>query len=228
MLGTALTTAIALAVAVPLGLLAAIYLAEFATAELRRVIDPTFELLGGVPTVVLGYVALVFLTPMLQRAVPGLSSFNALSPGVVIGVMIVPMIASLSCRAIEAVPLGLREGAWALGVGEARTIVKIVLPAAASGVGASILLASSRAIGETMIVAIAAVAAGQGSSSGLDPRGPVQTMTAYIVQTPPTDAAVRSTIFALGASLFVLTVALNLVAQRMVPRARAEGGHERA
>lgn len=219
--GTFLTAAIAIAVALPLGLLAAIYMAEFATARMRRVLKPTLELLAGIPTIVYGYFALVFLTPLLQRFIPGLAGFNALSPGIVMGVMIVPMIASLSEDAIHAVPRSLREAAWGLGAGEAQTIFRVVLPAAFSGIAASVVLAVSRAIGETMIVTIAA---GQRPWLTLDPRVPIETMTAYIVQVAlgdvPADTLAARTIFAVGTSLFLLTFVTNLIAQRLAARLR--------
>ena len=224
--GTFLTSAIAIAVALPLGLLAAIYLAEFASPGLRRVLKPTLEILAGIPTIVFGYFALVFLTPLLQRVVPGLAGFNALSPGIVMGIMIVPMIASLSEDAIRAVPRSLREAAWGLGAGEAQTIFRVVLPAAYSGIAASIVLAVSRAIGETMIVTIAA---GQRPWLTLDPRVPIETMTAYIIQIAlgdvPADTLAHRTIFAVGTTLFVLTFVTNLIAQRLTRRFR-EGGYE--
>jgi phosphate transport system permease protein len=219
--GTFLTSAIAIVVALPLGLLAAIYLAEFATPKLRRVLKPTLEILAGIPTIVFGYFALVFLTPLLQKLVPGLAGFNALSPGIVIGIMIVPMIASLSEDAIHAVPRSLREAAWALGGGEIQTIFRVILPAAFSGIAASVVLAISRAIGETMIVTIAA---GQRPWLTLDPRVPIETMTAYIVQVAlgdvPADTLAYRTIFAVGTTLFVMTFLTNLVAQRLARRFR--------
>jgi phosphate transport system permease protein len=217
--GTLLTTAIAVAVAVPLGLLAAIYMAEFASPRARKILKPTLELLAGVPTVVYGYFALTFMTPLLQRFVPGLAGFNALSPGIVMGIMIVPVVASLSEDAIFAVPASLREGAYALGAGRVATIVRVVLPSAFSGIAASVILGLSRAIGETMIVAIAA---GQQPRLTLDPRVPIETMTASIVQVSlgdtPTGTLEYRTIFAVGMSLFVMTLALNLVSHRLRKR----------
>lgn len=217
--GTFLTTSIALAVAVPFGLLAAIYLGEFAPSSMRRVLKPTLELLAGVPTIVYGYFALVVLTPMLQRVMPDLGGFNALSPGIVMGVMITPMIASLGEDALRSVPDGLREGAYALGAGKLATVFRVVLPTARSGIVASLVLATSRAIGETMIVAIAA---GQQPRLTLDPRVPVETMSAFIVQIglgdTPTGTLAYQTIFAVGASLFVVTFAANLLSQRLARR----------
>jgi phosphate transport system permease protein len=214
--GTLLTTAIAVAVALPLGLLAAIYLAELAPERLRRVLKPTLEILAGIPTVVYGYFALIYITPALQHVVPGLAGFNALGPGIVMGIMILPIIASLSEDAIYAVPANLREASFALGAGKLRTIFRVVLPSAFSGIGAAVILGVSRAIGETMIVAIAA---GQQPRLTLDPRVPIETMTAFIVQvslgdTPAGTLAYR-TIFAVGLALFLLTLILNVVAHRL-------------
>lgn len=219
--GTMLTSLIAVVVGLPFGLLSAIYLSEFASPRFRRVAKPALELLAGVPTVVFGYFALVIITPALQVFMPELSGFNALSAGLVMGLMIVPLISSLSEDALWAVPRGLREGAWALGAGKVETILSVVLPGARSGLFAAFTLAVSRAIGETMIVAIAA---GQQPRLTLDPRSPVETMTAYIVQISmgdvPVDTLEYRTIFAVGASLFVLTFGLNLIGRRFVPRAQ--------
>ncbi|MGE0405788.1 MAG: phosphate ABC transporter permease subunit PstC [Candidatus Korobacteraceae bacterium] len=216
MMGTMLTTVIALTTAIPLGLLAAIYLSEFAGPKLRRLLKPMLEILAGVPTVVYGYFALTFVTPFLQALVPGLSGFNALSPGIVMGIMIIPIIASLSEDAIFAVPRVLREGAFALGASRVSTIFRVILPSAFSGIAASVILGVSRAIGETMIVAIAA---GQQPRFTLDPRVPIETMTAYIVQVSlgdtPTGTLEYSTIFAVGLVLFLMTMALNLVSFRL-------------
>jgi phosphate transport system permease protein len=214
--GTLLTTAIAIAVAVPLGLLAAIHLAEFSGPKSRKLLKPALELLAGVPTVVYGYFALTFVTPVLQRVVPGLAGFNALSPGIVMGIMIVPIVASLSDDAISAVPASLREGAYALGAGKLATILRVTLPSAFSGIAASVILGLSRAIGETMIVAIAA---GQQPRLTLDPRVPIETMTAYIVQVSlgdtPTGTLEYRTIFAVGLSLFLMTLMLNVASHRL-------------
>jgi phosphate transport system permease protein len=214
--GTLLTTAIAIAVAVPLGLLAAIYLSELAGERTRRRIKPLLELLAGVPTVVYGYFALTFLTPLLQRVIPGLGGFNALSAGIVMGIMILPVVTSLSEDAIFAVPSNLREGAYALGAGKVATIRKVVVPAAFSGIAAAVILGLSRAIGETMIVAIAA---GQQPRLTFDHRVAIETMTAYIVQVSlgdtPTGTLEYRTIFAVGASLFLMTLALNVVSHRL-------------
>ncbi len=219
--GTVLTSAIAVSVALPFGLLAAVYLSEFASARARNWLKPTLEILTGVPTIVYGYFALVFLTPLLQTFIPGLAGFNALSPGIIMGVMIIPMISSLSEDAIYSVPQNLREGAYALGAGKLQTIFRVVIPTALSGVAASVVLAVSRAIGETMIVAIAA---GQQPRLTADPRVPVETMTAYIVQVglgdTPTGTLEYRTIFVVGASLFAMTFVTNMFSQRLARRFR--------
>jgi len=219
--GTLLTSGIAIAVAVPFGLLAAIYLSEFAPPWARRTVKPTLELLAGVPTIVYGYFALVFVTPILQAVMPSLSGFNALSAGLVMGIMIIPMISSLSEDALSAVPGSLREAAYGLGSSKLSAIFRIVLPAATSGVLASIILATSRAIGETMIVAIAA---GQQPRFTLDPRVPIETMTTYIVQISMGDVPAGTleyrTIFAVGSALFVMTFAMNLFSHRLSRRFR--------
>ena len=220
--GTLLTTGIAVLVALPMGLLAAIYLSELATARVRALLKPALEILAGVPTIVYGYFALTVVTPALQKVIPGLAGFNALGPGIVMGIMIVPMIASLSEDALYAVPQGLREGAYALGASKLPTIFRVVLPAGLSGIGESVVLAVSRAIGETMIVTIAA---GQQPQLTADPRVPIETMTAYIVQVSmgdtPTGTLEYRTIFAVGAALFVLTFAMNLASQLLRRRFRA-------
>jgi phosphate transport system permease protein len=219
--GTLLTSAIALVVAVPFGLLAAIYLSEFAPSIVRRTLKPTLEMLAGVPTIVYGYFALVFLTPVLQSAVPGLSGFNALSAGMVMGIMIIPMISSMSEDALRAVPNSLREAALGLGSTKLSAILKVVVPAATSGVAASVILALSRAVGETMIVAIAA---GQQPRFTLDPRVPIETMTTYIVQISmgdvPGGTREYRTIFAVGSALFVMTFFMNVFSQRLARRFR--------
>ena len=219
--GTLLTTAIAISVALPLGLLAAIYLSEFASARTRKVIKPTLELLAGVPTIVYGYFALVFLTPILQAVVPGLAGFNALSPGIIMGIMILPMISSLSEDAIYAVPDSLREGAYALGASKVPTILRVVLPSALSGIAAAVTLAVSRAIGETMIVTIAA---GQQPNFTLDPRVPIETMTAFIISISkgdtPTGTLEYRTIFAVASALFIMTFIMNMVSHRLARRMR--------
>jgi phosphate transport system permease protein len=218
---TFLTSIIALAVAVPVGLLAAIYLSEYAPDRLRTILKPMLEVLAGVPTVVYGYFALLFVTPLLQVLIPSLSGFNALSAGLVMGVMIIPLVASLSEDALYAVPQTLRDGSYAMGASHAQTVTRVVVPAALSGIVASFILAVSRAIGETMIVAIAA---GQSPNLTLNPFVPVATMTAYIVQVSlgdvPTGTLEFRTIFAVGMTLFLMTFALNLLSYRIVTRFR--------
>jgi phosphate transport system permease protein len=207
--------------ALPLGLLAAIYLSEFSSPRLRRWLKPALELLAGIPTIVYGYFALVFVTPALQKVVPGLAGFNSLGAGVVLGVMLIPMISSLSEDALFAVPHSLREAAFALGAGRLPTILRVVLPSAMSGIAASVILAASRAVGETMIVAIAA---GQQPRLTLDPRVPVETMTAYVVQVSmgdtPTGTLEYRTIFVVGAALFLMTFAMNALSHSFKRRFR--------
>jgi phosphate transport system permease protein len=221
--GTALVSAIAMAVALPAGLLSAIYLSEYAPDWVRRIVKPILELLAGVPTVVYGYFALMFVTPLLQRVLPGMAGFNALSPGIVMGVMILPLVSSLSEDALHAVPNGLREGAYALGATRMQATLRVVVPAAMSGISAAAILAMSRAIGETMIVAIAA---GQQPRLTLDPTVPIETMTAFIVQVSLGDTPVGTleykTIFAVGMLLFAGTFALNLFSNWLRERFREE------
>ena len=220
--GTLLTTAVAIVFAVPVGLLAAIFLSEYASTRLRRWLKPALEILAGVPTVVYGYFALTFVTPLLQDAIfPKLQIFNALSAGLVMGVMIIPTIASVSEDAIYAVPRSLREGAYALGATRREVATRIVVPAALSGIVASVILGISRAVGETMIVAIAA---GNLANLTYNPLESVQTMTAFIVQVASGDTATGTltfnTIFAVGMTLFVMTLILNLISYWFVRRYR--------
>jgi phosphate transport system permease protein len=221
--GTVLVSSIAMLVALPMGLLSAIYLSEYAPAGLRRIIKPILEILAGVPTVVYGYFALMFVTPLLQRFVPGLAGFNALSPGIVMGIMILPLVSSLSEDAMQAVPRGLREGAYALGATRMQTSLSVVVPAAFSGITAACILAVSRAIGETMIVAIAA---GQQPRLTGNPLVPIETMTAYIVQVSlgdtPQGTLEYRTIFAVGMLLFLMTFTLNLASTWLRERFREE------
>ena len=218
---TVLTSVVALGFALPVGLLAAIYLSEFAANRTRRIVKPLLEILAGVPTVVYGYFALLFVTPLLQFFFPSLSGFNALSAGLVMGVMILPIVISLSEDALYAVPTGLRDAGFALGATRFEVSTKIVVPAALSGIVAAFVLAVSRAIGETMIVAIAA---GQSPRLGLNPLVPVETMTAYIVQVSlgdtPTGTLEFKTIFAVGMTLFLMTLVLNIFGNRLVRRYR--------
>jgi phosphate transport system permease protein len=218
---TALTSFIALLVAVPLGLLSAVYLSEFAPARVRDVLKPALEVLAGVPTVVYGFFALTFVTPLLQDWFTGFSTFNSMSAGLVMGIMIIPLVASLSEDSMSSVPNSLREGAYGLGATRYEVATKVVFPAALSGIVAAVVLALSRAVGETMVVAIAA---GQNPTLTLDPRVPVETMTAYIVQVSLGDTPYGSlsylTIFAVGATLFVLTFLMNLFSFWFVRRFR--------
>jgi phosphate transport system permease protein len=219
--GTTLVSLIAMAVALPMGLLSAIYLSEYANYRVRRVIKPILEILAGVPTVVYGYFALLFVTPLLQKIIPGLAGFNALGPGIVMGVMILPLVSSLSEDAMRSVPRGLREGAYALGATKMQTSLRVVVPAAFSGITAAFILAMSRAIGETMIVAIAA---GQQPRLTWDPTVPIETMTAYIVQVSlgdtPQGTLEYRTIFAVGMLLFLGTFGLNLASAWLRERYR--------
>ena len=221
--GTLLTSAIAMIVALPAGLLTAIYLSEYAATAVRRIVRPVLEVLAGVPTVVYGYFALQFVTPILRTFVPGLAGFNALGPGIVMGIMILPLVSSLSEDALHTVPSGLREGSYALGSTRMQTALRVVVPAAFSGISAACILAVSRAVGETMIVAIAA---GQQPRLTLDPRVPVETMTAYIVQVSlgdtPAGTLEYQTIFAVGMLLFLSTFILNLCSNWLRNRFREE------
>lgn len=220
---TGLTTLIALAVAIPLGTIIAIYLSEYASPRGREFLKPTLELLSAVPTVVFGYFALLLVTPLLQRVFPTLGGFNMLSAGLVMGIMIIPYVSSLAEDAMHSVPMLLREGAYALGANKLTTAVRVVVPAALSGIGAAYVLAVSRAIGETMIVAIAA---GMQPRFTLNPAEGAATLTAYIVQVCLGDAphgslAYRS-IFAAGATLFILNLGFNSIAHYLRRRFREE------
>ncbi len=221
--GTLLVTVIAVTVAVPIGLGAAIYLSEYASDKMRRVIKPILEVLAGVPTIVYGFFALTFVTPMLRNLIPDLAIYNALSPGIVVGIMIVPMIASLSEDAMSSVPNSMRQGAYGLGATKFEVVMKVVLPAALSGVISSIVLAISRAIGETMIVT---VAGGANPTAAIDVTNAIQTMTAYIVQVSLGDATYGSTvyysIYAVGMTLFVFTLVMNILAQYISRKFREE------
>ncbi len=208
--GTFLTTAIAIAVALPIGLTIAVYLNEYAPGGLKRTIKPILEVLATIPTVVYGFFALTVVTPFLQNFIPGLAGFNALSPGIVMGIMIIPMISSLSEDAISSVPKALKEAAYGMGSTRLQTAFRVMVPAASSGIIVSVILAISRAVGETMIVAIAA---GQQPRLTLNPLVPVETITTYIVQVSLGDVPHGSleyrTIFAAGIVLFIFTFGLN-------------------
>ena len=210
--GTITTTMVALVVAIPLGTLTAIYLSEFASHKVRETIKPILELLVGVPTVVFGYFALMLVTPFLQTIYPDLTTFNMLGPGIVMGIMIVPYIASVSEDAMRAVPMSMREGAYAMGATRFQTAIKVIAPAATSGIVASYILAISRAVGETMIVAIAA---GQQPNFTFNPVESAATITAYIVSVALGDlehgTVGYQSIFAAGLTLLVMTLVLNII-----------------
>ena len=221
--GTFLVAVIALAVAVPLGLLSAIFLSEYAPPRVHAVLKPLLEILAGVPTVVYGFFALLFVTPIIQDILPSATIFNALSAGIVMGVMIIPMISSLSEDAFSAVPNSLREGAYAMGATRMETAIRVILPAALSGVITSIILAASRAIGETLIVT---VAAGQNPNWLANPLEAIQTMTAFIVQVSLGDAPAGSiaakTLFAVAMTLFLMTLVMNVIASYVSRRFREQ------
>lgn len=218
---TVMLSGIAITVALPLGLLSAICLSEYASPGVRRVLKPMLEILAGIPSVVFGYFALLLVTPFLQSIIPFLEGFNAISAGVVLGISITPLVASLSEDAISAVPQSLRDGSYALGATKRETIISVVLPAALSGIVASVILAVSRAIGETMIVTLAA---GQNPRLGLNPFVPVMAMTAFIVQASlgdtPAGSLAYKTIYAVGMTLFLLTLVLNIFSFWFVRRFR--------
>ena len=221
--GTLLITAIALLVAIPIGLGVAVYLAEYASPRVRKTVKPVLELLAGIPTIVFGYFALTFFTPEILRGALGadVQIFNALSAGIIMGFMVVPTIASVSEDAMSAVPAALREGAFGLGATKLQVSTRVVFPAALSGIVAAVVLGVSRAIGETMIVL---VAAGQVPNLTADPRQSVETMTTFIAATAKGDVAVGSvgyqTIFAVGTTLFVMTLIMNAISIRFVRRYR--------
>jgi len=219
--GTLVTTAVALAVAVPMGSLIAIYLSEYASRGTREVVKPALELLSAVPTVVYGYFALLFVTPALQKLWPELPGFNMLSAGLVIGIMIVPYVSSVSEDAMRAVPVHLREGAFALGATRVQTALRVVFPSALSGITAAYILGISRAIGETMVVAIAA---GMQPTLTWNPLEPAATMTAYIVQVSlgdlPHGSVGYQTIFATGLTLLLMTLIFNIAGHVLKKRYR--------
>lgn len=209
--GTVMTTVVALALAIPVGTISAIYLSEYAPSRFREIVKPIMELLAAVPTVVYGYFALLFVTPLLQKIFPDLSGFNMLSAGLVIGVMIVPYISSLSEDAMRAVPMHMREGAYALGSTKFQTALRVVMPGALSGITSAYILGISRAVGETMVVAIAA---GMQPQFTLNPLKPAATITAYIVQVSlgdlPHDSIGYQSIFAAGLVLLIITFFFNI------------------
>jgi phosphate transport system permease protein len=212
LMGTLMTSLIALLFAIPLGTITAIYLSEFASPKVREVVKPVLELIAGVPTVVFGYFALLFVTPLLQQVIPDLPGFNMLGPGIVIGIMIVPYISSLSEDAMRAVPMHFREASFAMGASRFQTAIKVVLPSALSGVVASYILGVSRAVGETMVVAIAA---GQQPNLTFNPTEAAATITAFIVQVSkgdvPHGSIAYQSIFAAGLTLFLLTLVFNVL-----------------
>lgn len=211
LVATLMVSGIALLVAVPAGTALAVYLSEYARPALRETMKPVLELLGGVPTVVYGYFALLFVTPLMQRFMPDLAGFNLLAPGLVMGIMILPYVVSVSEDAMRAVPESLREGAYALGFSRLHTATRVVIPGALSGITAAYILGMSRAIGETMVVAIAA---GQNPNLTFDPTQGAATMTTYIVQVSlgdlPHGSLGYQTIFAVGLTLFAITLLFNL------------------
>jgi phosphate transport system permease protein len=219
--GTLVTSAVALLVAVPLGTVAAIYLSEYAPHRVREVVKPTLELLTAVPTVVFGYFALVFVTPWLQVVFPNLPGFNMLGPGIVIGIMIIPYVSSLSEDAMRAVPMHIREGSYAMGATRMQTALRVVVPSAFSGIAAAYVLGISRAIGETMVVA---VAAGQQPNLTLNPMEPAATITAFIVQVSlgdlPHGSIGYQSIFAAGLTLMAMTLVFNVAGHALRRRFR--------
>lgn len=219
--GTLTSSAVALLVAIPLGTIIAIYLSEFAPFSVREVAKPFLELLGGVPTIIYGYFALVFLTPLLQHFFPELPGFNLLSAGIVMGIMIIPYVASLSEDAMRAVPMALREGSYAMGATRLQTALRVVMPAATSGIASAYILGVSRAVGETMILA---VAAGMQPNLTFNPTEPGATITSFIVQVAlgdlPHGSIGYQTIFAAGLTLMLLTLVFNLLGYYMRKRFR--------
>ena len=209
--GTLVTSVVALLVAIPLGTTVAIYLSEYAPHRVREVVKPTLELLTAIPTVVFGYFALLFVTPWLQIVFPNLPGFNMLGPGIVIGIMIIPYVSSLSEDAMRAVPMHIREGSYAMGATRLQTALRVVVPSAFSGIAAAYVLGVSRAIGETMVVA---VAAGQQPNLTLNPMEPAATITAFIVQVSlgdlPHDSIGYQSIFAAGLTLMAMTLVFNI------------------
>jgi phosphate transport system permease protein len=221
--GTLISTAIAMVVAIPIGLMTAVFLSEYASEKLRRTLKPMLEVLAGIPTIVYGFFAFTFVTPLLRSFIPGLEPTNILSPGLVMGIMIIPMVASLSEDAMSAVPNTMREGALALGATKLEVTWKVVVPAAISGIIASFVLGISRAIGETMIVAIAS---GSSKNFTFDVTQSMQTMTAYIVEVTGGEAAAGTTLYyslyAVAMTLFVFTLVMNLLAQYISRKFREE------
>jgi phosphate transport system permease protein len=210
--GTIVSSGVALGVAVPLGIIIAIYLSEFAPFTVREVAKPFLEMLGGIPTVVYGYFALLFVTPLLQKIIPGLPGFNLLSAGLVMGIMIIPYVSSVSEDAMRAVPMSMREGSYAMGATRFQTAIRVVTPAALSGISAAFILGISRAVGETMILA---VAGGMQPNLTWNPMEPAATITSFIVQVAlgdlPHGSIGYQTIFAAGLTLMILTLLFNIL-----------------
>lgn len=223
LIGTIISSAIAMLVAGPIGLMAAIYLSEYASDRVRRVLKPMLEILAGIPTIVYGFFAFTFVTPLIRSFWPDVAATNILSPGIVMGIMIIPMIASLSEDAMSSVPKAMREGALGLGATKLETTFKVVIPAALSGIIASFVLGISRAIGETMIVTIAS---GSSKNFTFDITQSMQTMTAYIVEVSGGEAAAGTTIYyslyAVAMTLFVFTLLMNLLARYVSRKFREE------
>ncbi|NMD71857.1 phosphate ABC transporter permease subunit PstC [Bacillus sp. DNRA2] len=221
--GTLLSTLIAMLVAIPIGLMTAIFLSEYASERLRKILKPILEILAGIPTIVYGFFAFTFVTPLLRSFIPGLEPTNILSPGLVMGIMIIPLVASLSEDAMSSVPNSMREGALALGATKLEVTWKVVVPAAISGIIASFVLGISRAIGETMIVAIAS---GSSKVFTFDITQSMQTMTAYIVEVTGGEAPAGSTLYyslyAVAMTLFVFTLIMNMIAQYISRKFREE------
>jgi phosphate transport system permease protein len=219
--GTLTSSAVALAIAIPLGTIIAIYLSEFAPFSVREIAKPFLELLGGVPTIVYGYFALLFVTPILQWFYPELPGFNILSAGIVMGIMIIPYVSSISEDAMRAVPMALREGSYAMGATRYQTATRVVVPAAFSGIASAYILGISRAVGETMILA---VAAGMQPNLTFNPLEPAATITAYIVQVAlgdlPHGSIGYQTIFAAGLTLMVFTLFFNIAGHMLRKRYR--------
>ncbi len=219
--GTLTSSAVALVIAIPLGTVIAIYLSEFAPFKVREIAKPFLELLGGVPTIVYGYFALLFVTPLLQRIYPELPGFNILAAGLVMGIMIIPYVSSISEDAMRAVPMALREGSYAMGATRYQTAVNVVVPAAFSGIASAYILGISRAVGETMILA---VAAGMQPNLTFNPLEPAATITAYIVQVAlgdlPHGSIGYQTIFAAGLTLMLLTLVFNILGHVLRKRFR--------
>ncbi|CQR46854.1 Phosphate transport system permease protein PstC [Paraliobacillus sp. PM-2] len=221
--GTIISSIIAMLVAGPIGIMTAVYLSEYATDRVRRILKPMLELLAGIPTIVYGFFAFTFVTPLLREIIPGLEATNILSPGIVMGIMIIPMIASLSEDAMSSVPNAMREGALALGATKLEVTFRVIIPAALSGIISSFVLGISRAIGETMIVTIAS---GSSKNFTFDITQSMQTMTAYIVEVSGGDAPAGSTIYyslyAVAMTLFVFTLIMNIIARYISKRFKEE------